>query len=112
MAFRSQEAVRAFGTELHGNIKSHPFKDYESFTSAHRKWVQDAMEITNMKRDSGWTESIAAGSGQFVERIKKAMGVVARGRSIRGFDDSSELRETQSSYNGIFNPENCDIDPK
>ena len=111
MAFTSQEAVRAFGAELRGNIKSCQFNDFESFTSAHRKWVQDAMEKTNMKRGSRWTESIAVGRGQFVER-KKTMGVVARGRSIRGFDDNSELRETQSSYNAIFNPENCDIDPK
>jgi putative transposase len=35
------------------------FKDYASFASAHRKWVQAALEEIEAKRESRWTESIA-----------------------------------------------------
>jgi putative transposase len=88
------------------------FKDYESFASAHRKWVQSSLERMENKRDSRWTESIAVGSNQFAERIKTAMGAMARGRSVQSIAGACELREAQSAYNAIFDPENRDIDPK
>ena len=88
------------------------FKDYQSSASAHRKWVQDALEKTDSKRDGRWTESIAVGSNYFIERIKTAMGAMARGRTVRSINGGFELRETQSSYNAIFDPENHDIAPK
>jgi putative transposase len=35
------------------------FENYESFVSAHRKWVQAALEKIDAKRESRWTESVA-----------------------------------------------------
>ena len=87
------------------------FKDYESFASAHRKSVHDLSENYDGKRDNRWSESIAVGSNQFTERMKTAMGAMARGRTIRGAEDGFELRETQSGYNAVFDPENNDIGP-
>jgi putative transposase len=88
------------------------FKDYESFASAHRKWVQSSLERMENKRDRRWTESFAVGSNQFARRIKTAMGAMARGRSVQSIDGASELREPQSAYSVIFDPENRDIDRK
>ena len=34
---------------------------------------------------------------------------MAKGRCIRGIKDGFELRESQSGYYAIFDPENCDI---
>ncbi len=48
----------------------------------------------------------------FIERIKNAMGAMAKGRSIQRTEGAFELREAQCAYNSIFNPENHDIDPK
>ncbi|MCP4183454.1 MAG: transposase, partial [Hyphomicrobiales bacterium] len=59
------------------------FEDYESFVSSHRKWVQAALEEIEAKRESRWTESIAVGGGPFIERIKKAMGAMAKGRCVQ-----------------------------
>ena len=87
------------------------FKDYESFVSVHRQWVHDAIMKNDDKRDSRWSESVAVGSIQFAERVKNVMGTMARGRCIRGIKDGLELRESQSNYNAIFDPENCDIVP-
>ncbi len=91
------------------------FKDYETFASAHRKWVQAALVEIVSKRENRWTESIAVGSSPFIERIKNAMGVMAKGRSVHpteGAEGAFELREAQSAYIAIFDPDNRDIDPK
>ena len=87
-------------------------EDYESFASAHRMWVQAALEEIDAKRESRWTESIAVGGRAFIEHIKKAMGAMAKGRCLQPGEGAFELREVQSVYNAIFNHKNRDIDPK
>ena len=88
------------------------FEDYQSFVSAHRKWVQAALGKIDAKRESRWTESIAVGSSPFIERIKNAMGAMARGRSVHPDEGAFELREAQPAYIAVFDAKNCDIDPK
>lgn len=87
------------------------FQDYESFASAHRQWVQAALEDIDAKRANRWTESIAVGSSPFIERIKNTMGAMAKGRSIQSAEGAFELREAQSAYNSIFEAKNRDIEP-
>ena len=88
------------------------FQDYESFASAHRQWVQAALKDSDAKRARRWTESVAVGSRPFIERIKNAMGAMAKGRFIQSTEGTFELREAQSAYNSIFDPKNHNIDPK
>jgi putative transposase len=85
------------------------FEDYASFISAHRKWVDAALKNFDTKRESRWTKSIAVGSEPFIERIKNAMGAMAKRRCIRPTEGAFELREAQSAYNSFFEPKNCDI---
>jgi len=40
------------------------------------------------------------------------MGSVAKGRTTRDVGDGFELKESQSGYNAIFDPENTDIAKK
>ena len=77
-------------------------KDYESFTSAHWKGFQAALEDIDVKRESRWTESIAVGSSPFIERIKHAMGAMAKGRFIQPSEGAFELREAPSANNSIY----------
>ena len=88
------------------------FEDDASFVSAHRKWVHAALENVDAKRESRWTQSIAVGSGPFVERIKNTMGAMVKSRCVRLTEGAFELRESQSAYNSIFDPKNHDIAPK
>ena len=88
------------------------FKDYDAFASAHRKWVQSALEEIDNKRQSRWTESVAVGSKPFIQRIKNAMGVMVKGRSVQTTEKAFELREAQSAYNTIFSTKNRKIAPK
>lgn len=74
--------------------------------------MQAAVKKTVSNRESRWTERIAVGSSPFIERIKIYMGAMAKGRAVWPIAGAFELRETQSAYNAIFDPENCDIAPK
>jgi hypothetical protein len=60
------------------------------------------LEDIDVKRGNKWTESIAVGSGPFIERIKTAMGAMAKGGSVKHSAGAFELRETQSAYSSIF----------
>ena len=80
--------------------------------SRRHKWVQAALEEIDAKRESRWTESIAVGGSPFIERIKNAMGAMAKGRRVQPDEGAFELREAQSVYNAIFYHENRDIGPK
>jgi hypothetical protein len=46
------------------------------------------------------------GGSPFIERIKNAMGAMAKGRSVQPTKGAFELREAQSAYNAIFGPQN------
>jgi putative transposase len=87
-------------------------KDYGSFASSHRKWVDESIGGVENKRDSQWSESIAVGNEQFVRRIKIDMGAMAKGRTIIDSQGGFELREATATYNAILGPENCNIAPK
>ena len=72
-----------------------------------------ALEENADKREGRWTESIAVGSSPFVEGIKTGgSSPMAKGRSVQPTGGAFELREAQSAYNSIFDPENRDIGPK
>lgn len=88
------------------------FKDYESFSLAHRQWVDEMSGNNESRRDGRWSESIAVGSIEFAEGIKSDMGSMARGRTIRVVKDGFELRESQSGYNAVFGSKNSDIAPE
>ena len=50
-------------------------------------------------RDSKWTETIAVGSKQFIEKVKEKLAFRARGRKVdAGGNGSFHLREEQSTY--------------
>ena len=64
---------------------------------SHQSWVAEALARSGLVRESKWTESIAVGSGDFVETVKKKLGVRAKGRRTTGTDEEATLREPQVS---------------
>ena len=56
-----------------------------------------------------WSESVAVGSRDYVALVGKALGGMARGRSIRKVAEGWELRETQAPYNANSEAENVVI---
>ena len=86
------------------------YNDFESFQAAHGQWVRSILEKEKLKREERWTQSIATGGRTFVERVKDQMRSLAIGRKIRKKADRFELRESQLSYNGLFDTKKSDID--
>ncbi|MCP4110829.1 MAG: hypothetical protein GY749_35755 [Desulfobacteraceae bacterium] len=66
---------------------------------AHHEWVDNALSAKSCDRESQWTQSIAVGSKNFIEKIKTELGPCAKGRTVIGSnDDMFQLREKQSAY--------------
>ena len=74
----------------------------EDLRRSHTGWVEEALARSEQARESKWTESIAVGSRDFVDVIKRGLRVKAKGRRISGRDDDSELREPQAGLEISF----------
>jgi putative transposase len=56
-----------------------------------------------------WTESIAVGDKEFVMETKAKLGAKAIGRRELENNEGYELKELQSPYNRVFDPEKCSL---
>ena len=59
--------------------------------------------------DAKWTQSIAAGDKEFVMETKAKLGAKAIGRKGMTDIEGYELKESQSPYNRVFDPEKCGL---
>ena len=78
------------------------FDSHDKFRTAHRRWVYDALIDGSHKRESLWTESIAVGSEQFVEKTKEVLGKQAMGRKLVKKEKIFHLRENATPYMANF----------
>ena len=74
------------------------FTDLRNFQSAHKRWIEASLQVDEPERESHWTESIAAGSKSFIEKIKKSLGFKAKGRTIADSKGHYQLREDVSDF--------------
>ncbi len=61
------------------------------------------------QRDAKWTQSIAVGDKEFVMETKTKLGAKAIGRRGVKNVEGYELKEPQSPYNRVFDPEKCSL---
>jgi hypothetical protein len=61
------------------------------------------------QRDVKWTQSIAVGDKEFVMETKAKLGAKAIGRKGMKNIEGYELKEFQSPYNRVFDPEKCGL---
>ena len=91
-------------------IRFLPVESQEELKEAHRNWIEDELEKSQLIRDSKWTQSIAVGDKSFVKQIKKQLGIRSKGRKIIEEDDDYQLRDKQAQYgDGIQNLHYWDI---
>jgi putative transposase len=69
---------------------------------AHRQWVEQALENGLASRDDRWSESIAVGSMDFVEKIKTELGMKAMHRDFEPAGEAYALREPAEAYGRNF----------
>jgi putative transposase len=79
-------------------IRFLPVESQEELKEAHRNWIEDELEKSQLIRDSKWTQSIAVGDKSFVKQIKKQLGIRSKGRKIIEEDDDYQLRDKQAQY--------------
>jgi putative transposase len=73
---------------------------------AHKSWVEEALRVDRIVRDSKWSESIAVGGKGFVAMVKKQLGLRAKGRKLMESEGECQLRETESLYSAVSGEEN------
>ncbi len=78
------------------------FETYDQLRDAHKSWLDEALKNGERVREARWSESIAIGREEFVERTKEELGIRARGRKIREMEGQFELRELEAPYNDHF----------
>jgi putative transposase len=76
---------------------------------SHRTWVEESLRVERSARDSKWSESIAVGDKGFVARVRKQLGMRAKGRKIKESPGECQLRETQYPYKAVSGGENSPL---
>ncbi len=87
------------------------FNSYAEVIKYHKRWVESHLENGNNIRDDIWTQSIAVGNENFIEKIKSLMGAMAIGRISTEAGDSYQLREPPATYIAHFGAKKSDIGP-
>ncbi len=88
------------------------YESYDVFQAAHKQWVEDLLAFRQAERESQWTESIAVGSNNFVNKMLSQLGPRVKGRSIIEIGRAFQIREESGIYNALFNKKNDDIAPE
>ncbi len=75
----------------------------DDFSEIYSGWVQAAVDART-PRQAGWTESVAVGCKDFVEKVKEMLGGRACGRRIHEVSKtgSCTLKEPVLAYNDVF----------
>lgn len=81
------------------------FTNIMDFQQAHRQWVEEALARESMRRDARWSEAIAVGSYDFVEKIKRELGSKAAHRDVKEAGGEHTLREQRGVYADDFDTE-------
>ena len=76
------------------------FNSDEQLRSEHKQWI-DASILSGIKdREPDWSESVAVGGRDFIDRIKDQLNRGSFGRKAQETDDAYILREPLAAYNG------------
>ncbi|MDD2235159.1 MAG: transposase [Eubacteriales bacterium] len=76
---------------------------------AHAEWVEESLKADRHERDRKWSQAIAVGSEDYIEHIKKDLGMKVIYRKTNQVIEGFELREDQFSYNTDFDPQNAGL---
>lgn len=74
------------------------FASVASFQNAHHEWVEEALSGEIGARDERWSETIAVGSREYVDKVRTELGTRALHRQVAEVDGIYTLRERDISY--------------
>ena len=101
-----QEPPRRYAViDLRGLSHLCGFGEVADFQRAHREWVQDTLENGPTMRDDRWSEAVAVGTLDFVEKVKGDLGMKAAHREFEPVGEACALRESDEAYGRGFTSE-------
>jgi putative transposase len=74
-----------------------------------RQWLIEELTINNSVRDKTWSESLAVGSEDFVEKVKTLLNTKATYREVIEMADKHALREQSARYISDLGAKNIGI---
>ena len=80
--------------------------------AAHAEWIDAALRAGAQRRVPHWSERVAVGSREFVERIRTELGVRARQRQVQSWGACSVLRDPSLPYGYDLAPEMVPLSAK
>ncbi len=81
------------------------FSKLADFQQAHCRWVDTALEGGSAVGDVRWSEAVAVGSRDFVEKVRSELGIKALHREPEQVDGTYTLREPGDAYRAQFDIE-------
>jgi putative transposase len=93
--------------ELHFDMKNR-----EELKQYYRECVENVLRKEGLDRDGRWSESVAVGSKEYVERTALDLGIKAKNRKVEEFilgEEDSKMRtwilhEEEGTYSCVFDP--------
>jgi len=78
------------------------FSEVTEFQQAHRQWVNDSLTHARLAREGRWSEAIAVGNLNFVEKVKSELRSKAAHREVTPLEGTYVLREDGEAYGRNF----------
>jgi len=75
----------------------------------HAKLLDDALKAGRCGRDSKWSTSIAVGSEDYIDQIKKELGIKVVHRKKTRINKDFELRKDEFPYSADFDPQKAGL---
>jgi putative transposase len=85
------------------------FNDIATMQQQLRQWLIEELTINNSVRDKTWSESLAVGSEDFVEKVQTLLNTKATNREITEMADKHALREQSARYHSDFGAKNTGL---
>jgi putative transposase len=77
---------------------------FQRYQQLHRGWLEYALRSAQRGREPVWTQSLAVGRRDYVERVSLALGVAGRHKSVIEERDVYALKEPSMTYTVDFAP--------
>lgn len=74
------------------------FSSREALQQAHLEWVNEELRINQVQRQAYWSETVAVGGKEYIEKLKNELGVRASGRKNSERDELHVLKEPETRY--------------
>ena len=71
---------------------------YEQYQQLHASWVEAELEAEDSQRLSVWPQNIAVGSEDYLMKVKSALGIACRHRTVMAENDIYTLKEPFTFY--------------